>query len=172
MDGRWGGLLRKARGILGLGAIGGVAGLVAGGVVGFIEAVLRVGFFLDAEYWLLLLRAAVAAGTYYAQPAAFAAVSFGVLLAAADRRRSLVELPMWRMALFGALGGAAFFPLIVVVRLGLTPFIDMSVSVLSTIGVFAGAGGLLAATLTAVAKKAHRDELRLVRDLELLSRPE
>ena len=165
-------LLRKARGVAGLGVIGGDVGFVGGGIWGLVAGVLDMGFFMDAGYWSFLLARTVESAAYFALPASFAATSFGLLLAIADGRRSLADLPLWRMALFGALGGALFVPALVLVRIGLSAFAPFPVAALPVIGAFAGLGGLLAASLTAVAKRAHQAELRLVEEVQLLSAPE
>ena len=165
-------LLRKARGIVGLGLVGAGLGLLGGGVWGLITTLLDVGLFLDAGYWSLLLTRITSTATYFALPAAFTTTSFGLLLAAADGKRALVDLPLWRMALFGALGGALFFPAILFARFGMTVFGNFPISSLPLMGVLASLGGLLTLSLTALAKKAHHAELDVVRDVERLSQPE
>ena len=47
---------------------------------------------------------------------AFTAAGCGVLVAATDATRSIEELPLWRMALFGALAGAVFPPIFVMMK--------------------------------------------------------
>ena len=165
-------LLRKARGIAGLGLVGGAVGLLAGGVLGLVNAVVDMGFYLDAGYWSFLLARAAASATFLALPAAFATASFGLLLGVTDGRRSLLDLPLWRMALLGALGGSLFVPVYVLARVGLSAFAPFPVAALPTIGIFAGLGGVLAASLTAIAKRAHRAELELVEEVRVLAGPE
>ena len=172
MSGLWERLFRKARGILGLGVAGAAVGFLGGGLLGFVTTILDVGLFLDAGYWSLLLKSALSSATYFAQPAAFASASFGVLLAVADGRRSLLDLPLWRMALFGALGGGLFIPAYILVRIGPSAFAGFPISIVPTIGLLSGLGGLLAVSLTAIAQRAHRAELRVVHEVEVLAGPE
>ena len=172
MGGFVGVLLRKARGIAGLGMIGGALGLIGGGLWGLTTAVLELGFFVDAGYWSLLVQRVVGAATYFALPAGFATASFGVLLGVTDGRRSLADLPLWRMALLGAVGGGLFVPTYILVRVGLSPLAPFPTSILPLMGLFAGLGGALTVSLTAVAKRAHRAELRVVEEAQLLAAPE
>ena len=167
-----GSLLRKGRGIVGLGVIGGSLGLIGGGFWGLGTAVLELGFFVDAGYWSIVLQRIVGAATYFALPAAFATTSFGVLLGVTDGRRSLTDLPLWRMALLGAVGGGLFVPAYILVRVGLSAFAPFPTTILPLMGLFAGLGGALSVSLTAVAKRAHRAELRLVEEAQLLATPE
>lgn len=165
-------LLRKARGIAGLGLVGGALGLLCGGIVALGATIVEVGFYVDAGYWSFLLARVMNSAIDWALPAAFTTTSFGVLLAVADGRRTLLDLPLWRMALFGVLGGSLFLPVYLFARFGLTAFTRFPTLPVGTVGLFAAVGGMLTVSFTAIAKRAHRHELQVVREVELLSGPE
>lgn len=152
-------LARKARGVMGLGVVGGVAGLLLGGVWGVVGAVARSGIFFDVGYLRFLWQMALGSGLGFAMIGAFTASGFGVLVAAADSRKSLEDLPLWRMGLFGALMGAVFPPVLVISRVGLTGYLGGVVSLLPVSAVLGLAGGLGTASLVAIAKRAERAEL-------------
>lgn len=138
---------------------------------GFITTVLDIGWFWDANYWSFVLSEALHSATFWALPAAFASSGFGLLVAALDGRLSLTELPLWRMTLFGAVGGALFIPAYVFVRIGLTAFAPFPLAILPQMGWFALLGGGLTASLTTLAKRAQRAELQTVREVASLAEP-
>lgn len=82
---------------------------------------------------------------------------FGALVAVTDAKRSLEELPLWRMGLFGALAGAMFLPAYVLLREGMGPLLDLGM--LPFMGVFGAFGAILSSSMVSLAKDAHRDEL-------------
>jgi hypothetical protein len=152
-------LAAKVRGLVGLGLLGGAAGFMLGGVWGVVSSALRSGIFLDVGYLRFLLDMAWGNALGFAQVGAFTTAGFGVLVAAIDSRRSLVDLPLWRMGLFGALAGAVFPPLIVVWRIGLAAYLDAAVTLLPVSVAIGLIGGLATASMVAVAKRADRLEL-------------
>ena len=146
------------RGVVGLGVIGGAIGAVLGGAWGGFTAVLA-GFFPDPGYlrfvWAMVLGNAMGFGMI----GAFTASGFGVILALTDARRSLDELPLWRMGLFGALAAAAFPPLFVIGTAGWSDYLAAAEYLVPTslwLGALGGGGTM---TLVAIAKRAGRDEL-------------
>jgi len=152
-------LAAKVRGLLGLGLVGGAAGFLLGGVWGVVSSALRSGIFLDVGYLRFLLDMAWGNALGFAQIGAFTTAGFGVLVAAMDSKRSLVDLPLWRMGLFGALAGAVFPPLIVVWRIGLAAYLEAALSLLPVSIVIGLVGGLATASMVAAAKRADRQEL-------------
>ena len=88
----------KVRGLLGLGAVGGVAGAVGG-------ALLSVGGGLlglwGGVQWGSVLELALG-GAFFTS---IGAMVFGGALVALESRKSVEELPIWRMAAFGVLIG-------------------------------------------------------------------
>jgi len=156
-------LARKARGIVGLGLVGAGVGLLGGGLWGLVTTVLNAGWFWDANYWQFVFSEALNAATFWALPAAFASSGFGLLVAALDGRRSLTELPLWRMTLFGAVGGALFIPAYLLRYMGWEAVASFPLAMLPQVGLFAVMGGGLTASLTVLAKRAQRAELQAVR---------
>lgn len=153
-------MARKARGIVGLGLLGAIAGFVLGGVWGVVTALLRSGVVLDPAYLGFLGRMALGNAVGFAMIGAFTTSGFGALVASVDSKRSLEELPLWRMALFGALVAALFPPIFVVGRQGLAGYLEIAASLLPVSGVLGVIGGTAAASLVAVAKRTGRAELR------------
>lgn len=90
----------------------------------------------------------------------FTAAGFGLLLTSGDSRRSLQELSLWRMGLFGGLVGASFPPIYVIVQMGLSAYLSAPLSFLPAMGALACVGGVLTSSLVAIAKRANRAELR------------
>ena len=152
-------LAAKVRGLVGLGLVGGAAGFLLGGVWGVVSSALRSGIFLDLGYLRFLLEMAWGNALGFAQIGAFTAAGFGVLIAVTDSRKSLADLPLWRMGLFGALAGAVFPPLLVVWRIGLTAYLETALSLLPVSIVIGLLGGLATAGMVAAAKSTDRQEL-------------
>lgn len=148
----------KIRGILGLGLVGGAVGFGVGAIWGGILSVLRSGIVFDVDYLPFLLTMVLGNAKGFMMIGAFTAAGFGGLLAMADSRRSLEELPLWRMGLFGALVGAAFPPIFVVWRMGVSAAsLSYAVTLLPVMGVLGCAGGVLTASMVALAKRAPEE---------------
>lgn len=166
-------VLPKVRGILGLGIIGGGVGLVGGTIFYLVAILFTLGFYIDAEYLSFLVGRVATLATPWGLLGAFAGTGFGALLAATDAKRSLDELPLWRMGLFGAFFGTLFMPLFVFVRFGTGPFLNAPLHMLPSymlpsMGIFGVGGAILSTSMVAMAKKAHRAELAAVEEVAAL----
>lgn len=150
----------KIRGILGLGLIGGFVGFVGGALWGLVSTMLRSGIFFDADYLPFLGRMALGNGIGFMKIGAFTMAGFAVLLAAVESRRSITELPLWRMGIFGALVGALFPPIYVISRMGLPVYLESAQTFLPVMGILGGVGGVTTAAIVWIAKSADRKELR------------
>ena len=149
----------KLRGIVGLGLIGGVAGFLTGALWGITSSLVRSGIFFDAEYLRFLGRMALGNATGFMLIGASTGAGFATLLAAFDPSRSIDDLPLWRMGLFGALVGAAFPPLYVIAAMGLPGYLASAPTLLPVMGVLAGVGAVFTTSVVAIAKRANRSEL-------------
>lgn len=150
---RW---TQRLRGLLGLGAIGGLTGALLGSMWGVAARLLG----LDPAP---LLEQVVNFGLLGLISGSWCAAGFGALLATLDGRKSLDQLPLWRMALFGAAVGAALPLLFIFGTSGLVNFTALPGVVAGIVGTGALLGGGLATGLVGAAKRAHRREMGLVR---------
>ncbi len=145
----------KIRGVLGLGVIGAGIGFLLSGTFGFVVLLVERGLPLD----LARLATGVVPWTLLG---GFTGLGLGVLIAITAASRRLEELPLWKMAVFGALAGALFIPAYYLVvggwRSSLLPFV----------GVTAALGGILSTSMVALAKRAHRNELSAGAKAEVL----
>lgn len=152
-------LKARVRGIVGLGILGAVAGFGVGAIWGVASAMIRSGVYVDPDYLRFLTGTALGNAIGFMKIGTFTTAGFGVLLAAVDSRRSLDELPLWRMALFGALVGASFPPIYVIGQMGFSVYLDAALSFLPVMGVLGVVGGAVASSMVAIAKRASRPEL-------------
>jgi hypothetical protein len=157
-------LRARIRGIIGLGIVGGLLGFVGGGIWGVVSSMVRSGVHLEADYFRFLAGMALGNAIGFMQIGGFTAAGFGVLLAAVESKRSLQELSLWRVGLLGALVGASFPPIYVIGSQGLTAYVAAAASFVPVMGALGVVGGLLAASLVDVAKRADRAELPSARD--------
>lgn len=159
---RTGRLGKRLRGLLGLGAIGGAVGAVLGAPWGVVV-------------WLRgwdggpLIEQLLNFGALGFVAGGMCAVGFGGLLATLDRRTSLADLPLWRMALFGAFVGAALPALFLLSTSGTAHFVTVPGLVASIVATGGVLGAGLATTLVGVAKRAHRRELATVEEVASLA---
>ena len=111
--GRFPGLLRavgrKARGILGLGLMGGTVAGIGGALLNLVTSLTRFGLFGDPGFWEFILRSTLNAGMGFFVMGSIVSATFGTALALTARDRSLRELPLWQMGLLG-MGVAATIP--------------------------------------------------------------
>ena len=134
--------LRRLRGVLGLGAVGGVVGWLFGALWWFAVSVLGVG---GLEFGSLGVT-----GALWAFFGAFATTGTGLLLLVLGSTGSLERLSPWRVAAFGALAGFVAPPAFV----GFWgPTVALVASISSAFGAVLG-GGLVWA-----AKRAPADQL-------------
>lgn len=152
-------LKAKLRGIAGLGLIGGVAGFLGGALWGIVASMVRSGIFFDTEYLRFLGRMALGNATGFMLIGASTGAGFATLLAAFDPGRSIEDLPLWRMGLLGALVGAAFPPIYVIVTMGLPVYLASAPTFLPVMGVLGGVGAAFTTSVVAIAKRASRSEL-------------
>ena len=148
--GRW---LKRLRGVLGLGVVGGAVGALFGGLVWFVTSVLGLG---SIAFDPLGLAAAV-----WGVFGAFAASGAGLLLTALGSRQTLEELSPWRVGAFGAVMGFLAPPIFVFLNTGsfwgpgAGPF-----AVIATIATISGVlGGALGSGLVLTAQRAPSEEL-------------
>ncbi len=155
----------KIRGLLGLGLVGGVLGLFGGAIWSLVSTLLRLGFFVDSGFWSYVADRVLGAAIIWGMVGVFTGSGFGTLLAVMDSRRSLDELPLWRMALFGAIAGAAFEPVYVLVRFGVGPLLASPLQMLPYMGIFGTLGAMLTSSLVVMAQRVHRAELSAVQEV-------
>ncbi len=138
--GRW---LKRLRGVLGLGVLGGAAGALFGALWWFGSSVLGLG---GIVFGPLGWTAALWGGF-----GAFAASGAGLLLTALGSRQTLEELSPWRVGAFGTLMGFLAPPAYVFLMTG-GYFWDPTVGLVAAIsGVL---GGALGSGLVLTAKRA------------------
>ena len=164
-------MLRRLRGVVGLGLVAGGIGLFGGAIHGLISTLLGAGFFWDPGYLSFLLRRVAAVAVYWGLPAAFAGTGFGALLALGHGKTALEELPVWRMGLFGAVGGALFIPAYLVSRFGMGVFLDFPLSLVSSMVMLGGLGAVLTSSMVVMAKRARRAEISASDRISLLRSP-
>ena len=104
------GWLKRLRGILGLGVVGGAVGALFGGLLGLGLSLLGFGI-ID---WLTLESGAALGGIF----GAFAASGAGLLLTAFGSRQTLEELSPGRVGAFGAVLGFLAPPIFVFLNTG------------------------------------------------------
>ena len=149
-------LLAKARGILGLGLVGGAVGFVGGFfgalLLGTVDAVVHKG----GDLWLLILQLALRSGIDWALLGLFVGSGFGSLVALTSRRRSLEQLSPWRTGTLGGLAGALFVPVALGLEGGWAAAAEASVAIMC---MSATLGAVLSTALVVVAQRADRAEL-------------
>ncbi len=155
------GVFAKLRGVLGLGLIGAGAGLLGAAFGTLVLGLADLGFVIDAGYWAYVMREFAEVAVPWSLLGASVGTGFGALVAVADGKRSLEELPLWRMGLFGALAGAMFLPAYVFFGMGPPPDLGM----IPFIGVFSAFGAMLSSSMVSLAKDAPRDELSATDDV-------
>ena len=153
-----GGWLKRLRGVMGLGLVGGAAGAVFGGLWWFGSSVLGLG---SIVFGTLGWTAALWGGF-----GAFATTGVGVLLATDGAKSTLEDLSPWRVAAFGAVMGLLAPPVLVFVVTG--SFWAPGVGLVGGMsGVF---GALLGSGLVLTAKRAQAAELSATQDLDAIGR--
>ena len=125
--------LRKCRGILGVAVTWGAMWAVVFALIAFVIGLIDPDSVDPGESGLRIARIGAVFG-------AVSGISFGIILSVAERRKTLRELSLARVALWGAVA-TAVYPL-------LTPLPNGNVIIMSPIG------AALAAGLVAVAKKS------------------
>lgn len=139
-------VLRKLRGLLGVGATWGTLWAGIGAVIGFVLGR------MDPFLWVLgnpVVEWALGMGAY----GVISGFGFGTLLSLREGSRTLRDLSLRRVAAWGVLGSAAV-PLL----FGALGFFSASttvVDVLGAIAVTAGLGGLFAPGSVAIARRAE-----------------
>lgn len=151
-------LAAKVRGILGLGGVGGLVGMVGGALWAAADVLLG-----SSAAPLVLEMVERALGGSISGVAC--GMGFGVLLVTLESKRSLEELPLWRMGLLGAVAGAMLPTIYMLVTSGTFYFINVPQIVVSVVGSGAILGAVLASTMVGVAKSAHRAELSAVKEV-------
>ena len=149
--------LSKLRGVLGLGLIGSGAGLLGAAFGTLILGLADLGFVIDTGYWAYVMREFAEVAIPWSLLGASIGTGFGALVAVTDAKRSLEELPLWRMGLFGALAGAMFLPAYVLLREGMGPLLDLGM--LPFMGVFGAFGAILSSSMVELAQNAPPDAL-------------
>ena len=148
--GRW---LKRLRGVLGLGVVGGAVGALFGGLMWFGSSVLGLG---SIVFEPLGLSAAV-----WGVFGAFAASGAGLLLTTLGSRQTLEELSHWRVGAFGAVMGFLAPPIFVFLNTGsfwgpgAGPF--AVVATITAISTLLGAG--IGSGLVLTAQRAPSQEL-------------
>lgn len=161
----------KLRGLLGLGLVGGVLGFAGGTLWSIGTSLVRLGVFIDRGFWWAVASDALGTATLWGLLGAFTATAFGSCLALTDSKRSLDQLPLWRMAALGAVAGAAFLPAFVGIRFGVTTLIDAAHTLPYSMALLGTFGAAFTTSLVAIAQRAHRAELAIVDETrELLER--
>jgi len=154
------GPLRKVRGLFGLGVIGAAVGLVAGPIADVLLRLVSMAIQGAPDVPSLgsfILASAASAAADWALLGGFTGMAFGTLLAVTDRKRTLEQLPTWRMGLLGAIGGAAFLGVYVLLQGPPRPVLDMAL--FAAVGVASALGACLTTSMVALAKRARRREI-------------
>jgi hypothetical protein len=159
-------ILTKARGVLGLGLVGTAVGFFCGSGVTLLLLLNEVGFPADIEALSTLLRRVLRLGINWSGVGLFTGTGFGALIAVTSGKRSIEELREWKMGLFGAVAGAAFFPLREIIENVLTT--AELVYLAPSIAVLGVCGAALGSSVVALAKRAHRSEMAAVEKLKVL----
>lgn len=139
-------VLRRIRGLLGVGLTWGALWGVIGGVIGAIIGIVapEAAIFGDP-----IIEWALGMGAY----GVISGVGFGALLSLGEASRTLREISLKRVAMWGVLGSAAV-PLI----FGAAGFFEVGTTLADVLGamlVTAGLGGVSAPTAVAIARKAE-----------------
>jgi len=139
--------LRRLRGVLGLGTVGGVAGALFGAVWWLLAPILGIAGLVIGDVW--------STATVWGFCGAFAASGAGLLLSALGTRRSLQQLSPWRVAAFGAVMGllapSAFLVLVTGSFWG--PYMSLFATISGMVG------GALGGGIVLIAQGAPPDEL-------------
>lgn len=154
------GVVEKVRGLAGLSTIGAVAGFIGGVVLAGAQKLMGVGFPAWADVIGLGEGGAIAGGA--------CAFGLGVVLATVESKKSLEELPLWRMAALGAGLGVVLPVGFLLVTSGTIHFLGAPGIVLTVVGSGALLGGALSTSLVALAQRAHRTELAAVEEVGAL----
>jgi hypothetical protein len=163
MGGLIGKLLRKLRGVLGLGLVGGAVGFFGGGVVHLVLQLLSVWVPGISVPWGTALITAMRWGSF----GAFAGAGFGGLLALTTARRTLQELSGWKVGVLGAAVGALFFPAFIIGGAGFERLLLFTLSdALLNAGTFGLLGAGLSWSMVTLAKRADRAELTIVEEVK------
>jgi hypothetical protein len=144
-EGKAMGLLRKARGLLGVGVTWGALWAVIGAGVGAIIGI------VDPSAWTFgnpIVEWALGIGAY----GLVSGVCFGGLLVLGEGRKTLHDLALGRVAVWGVLGAAFVPPLFGL--LGTFPAGTTLLDVLGAVGVTAFLGGAFASSSVAIARRA------------------
>jgi hypothetical protein len=144
-------IVAKLRGLLGLGAIGGIAGFVGGTLWAGALNLLGLAY---PTLWDI-----VGLGGGAGLSGAACGIGFGALLVTVESGRTLENLPLWRMSLLGAAAGALVPTVFMLATSGLFHFVNAPQIVISVVGYGAILGGLLSSTMVSLAKRAQQAEL-------------
>ena len=159
------GWLRRLRGVLGIGAVWGVAGAIAGGVGGV------VAFLLGS---MPLLPAVLELGMGAAGVGIVLGSAFAGVLTLAEGRRTLEQLTPARAALWGSVAGAgliASWGVLMIATFGsMVPLSQLLPVIVSAVGSYGLLSGGLAAGTVALARRAP-DELTVGSGSESLLEP-
>lgn len=150
-------LLRKLRGLLGFGLTWGGLWAIIGAGFGLVHGLIEPGIWQWANP---ILEWAVGMGLY----GAVSGIGFGALLSLGEGRRSLLDLSLRRVAVWGVLGAAAvplFFNMLGMFGAGTT-----AVDIIQAILLTSALGGTFAPASVAMARRA---ELQASEERELLS---
>jgi hypothetical protein len=157
--------LRRLRGAVGTGLTWAAGWAVLGGIHGFVIGALRPWHW---EFYNPVLTTAVG----YAVGGLIAGTGFGAILAWAGRRESLERISRFKMALCGAIGGAAL-PVIIHLTRGLTSSADWGdVALTASVTAVLGAGSAVASLW--IARRSDGESGRSLDDTfqrEMLSSP-
>ena len=148
-------LFRRLRGLLGVGVMWGAMWAVVGAIIGVVAP----------ESWTWahpILDVAIGMGAY----GVISGIGFGALLSLSEGRRTLGDLSLQRVALWGVLGGAAVPPIFGL--LGTFPVGTTLMDVIGAVGVTAFLGGTFASSSVAMARRA---ELQAGDDPHVLGAP-
>ena len=149
-------LLRKLRGLVGVGVMWGTLWGTIGAGIGAIIGIVTPDVWLYANP---VFDWALGMGLY----GLVSGVGFGGLLSLREGRKRLGDLSLKRVAVWGVLGAAAVPPIFGL--LGTFPAGTTLLDILGAIGVTAFLGGTFASTSVAIARRA---ELQAGEDLHLL----
>jgi len=150
---------RKARGILGLGVVGGTIAALGGMVLNLLTSLGRFGLLLEPGFLQYLAQSTANAGMTFFLVGSTVSAGFGTLLAVTSRDRAIGELPLWQMAALGAVVAGATPAAFMLAVGGWGMVVAAGTGLLSSSVTFAGFGGLLASGLVAAAKSAARREV-------------
>lgn len=156
-------LARTLRGLLGVTGLGGAAGALVGAFLASARGLVGWG---AAWAWPDVIGVATGGFLY----GATCGLGFGLALLAVDSKRSLRELPLWRMAALGALLGAGVPVVFMLLTSGLDHFLYAPGIVASVTTQGAVLGGLVASSMVALAQRADRAELAQVDEVIALIR--